>query len=979
MEVTGMTVSGRHGQVPVTVITDSANEVDVGAGGGSDATAVSYVAFRFPDGTAGNVWYCRKDKEQANFFVRTKENPQDNIDSLSKLPVGSIFTVKKGFRLDEVSALKEEVSFIFRGTEWEEYVPATEFTVDSAVELLSGGTAQINVTTTPANATDLVTYTVATGADVIEVSASGLITSTKTGTATVTVKVGALAVQTVNVTVTSAAAATGIEVTGEIEVWQYDDIKNANITGLVGKYVIGANKYDMAIDKSMIPALQNVNTDTAGKVPVKVQTKPGSTLLEATVQVNVKKSDVLSVVSSAYDSGAIAIVFTGSKATIEMTAGNPNLTPEGAEILNRMRPYVQANLASDTANNLQLAMQFNYSNGSNRTVNLYWQPGGQGVASYTKGDIVTLKKGFPILASERLTQDISFIFNGSQWVQLIEPTAVAVTEKPQTLYLNVTHKLQVVTTPANANGILTFESSNPDFASVDENGVITPKQKTNDTTQSVTVTVRYKGGISDTVTFTVTDAPVVKGIVIEDKIPAYYVPVSTQDNPTSLFGEGFTLKYHFTYEGLEEVGPSTDVTTAMLGDFDYTQTGDRPLTVSVEVGDDVFTDTVTIHVYEVKTLRWWQDLGVDGYGDDRNKPGQFNGNMLVTARNYSSSGANITGQDNVDTGLAELKKMFAYITYTTKTGEVYTQENEKLGGWLLGSTILINAGGKGFTGAPENGYQLGDKVKFGAGMPLYGWSGELFATEHDSHMPKAGTGCMYVIGRLDADYTYFCYDQNDTYSLWHPYVEYTDFTVRDSITISVEGVGTLGATFTSASGDEVTTGTFTYSSSDPSVVTVNSTGNLVGVSKGTATITVTAVPIEASGYQKTLPSKTVTVEVKKGIASIEGVFTVKPGAAFDPAAHKIKVTYTDGSTEEIALNDERVQAEEVDTSVAGESAYKIIVTIDGVTKRGTFTVAVKEDDGCGCGGRAAAGSIALGGLGLLCGAAVLVSRRKKQA
>lgn len=980
MQVTGMTVSGRHRQVPVTVITDSANAVDVGAAGGSDAVAVSYAAFRFPDGTPGDVWYCRKDKEQANFFVRTKENAADNIDTVAKLPIGSIFTAKRGFRLDTVSALKEEVSFIFRGTEWEKYVPATEFTADSAVELLSGGTAQIGVTTTPADATDLVTYTVTSGADVIEVSASGLITSKKTGTATVSVKVGALTAQTVNVTVTSAAAATGIEVTGEIEVWQYDDIKNADISKLAGKYVIGANKYDMAIEKSMIPALQSVNTDTAGKVPVQVQTQPGDTLLEATVQVNVKASKALSVVNSGCSNGNVLWVMFDSTDS-EYNFNDPYAPPADTNtILQNMAPFVVANLKTANGATPTLAMQLNYITAqNNRTVNLYWNSG----IAHTRGDVVTLKKGFPAVAtatvSERLTQDITFVFNGEQWVELIEPTAVTITEKPTTLYLNVTHKLQIATTPANANGVLTFESSNPDYVTVSDDGVITPKQKTDATTQTVTVTVKYKG-LSDSIAFAITDAPVVTGIVVEDKIPAYYVPVSKTDAPTSLFGEGFTLKYHYTYEGTEAIGPSTDVTPEMLGTFDYTQTGDRPLTVSVTVGDDVFTDTVMIRVYEVKTLSWWQDLGVDGYGDDRNKPNQYNGCMLITARNYSSSGANITGQD-VDTGVKELNKMLEYVTYTTKAGEVYTAENKKIGGWLLGSTILINANGKGFTGAPENGYQLGDKVTFREGMPLYGWSGELYTTEHDSHTPKAGTGCMYVIGRLDADYTYFCYEQNDTYSLWSEYIEYSDFTVSGSVTISVEGTGSLNAALVTADArsPKKDTGVFRYVSSDTSVVTVNDTGNLVGVKEGTATVTVTVVPFEASGYQKELPAKTVNVTVKKGIASIEGAFTVKPGAVFDPAAHKIKVTYTDGSSEEIALNDDRVQAEDVNTSEVGENVYKIIVTIDGVTKRGTFTVAVKEDEGCGCGGSAAAGSIAFGGTALVLALAAVAIRKKRKA
>lgn len=978
MHVTGMTVESRHGQTPFCIHTDSANTVDVTANGGSDDIAVKYTAFVFPDGTPGTVWYCRKDKEQANMFVRPKDNPGGTIAmaEINQL-VGARFTVKRGFRLDEVSALKEDVTFVYKASGWKKLVPATAINVadENNLSLNNGATLQLNVTLTPADSSDDIVYTALDNG--VAVSASGLVTGKAVGTSQVKITAGS-AEKTVSITVKTPPTIESISVNGTLEIYQYVPIatlsgSDSAIGALEGVYHYSDETTDtFAVTKEMLGGWDAVNTDVAGDYTVKM-TKDGK---ETNVTVTVKASCTLTVAGSGASDATgggsknvMWITFAGSQSELNFNdAWNPpsNLT----EIVANMVPYVQTDLANGAAGSLTFAMQLNYiPSAGKRTVNLYWQLSGN-LVNFTRGDTVTLKKGYPALAtateSERIAQDITFVFDGKEWVQLVEPTSLSITNKETKLFINVPHTLQITTDPADATGVLSFESSHPEYATVSDTGVVTPKKLTDGTVAKVTVTVRYKD-LFDTIEFTIENEPVKTGIEIEDEIPLYYVPLN------SSFSEvGYELYYHFVYDD-GKIGSSYSVKAEEIGedDFDFTQEGDRPLTITVEG----FTDTIMVHVYEVKKLVKWQDLGVDGYGDDRNQAGQWAGSMLITARNYSSSAANITGQV-VDIGLKELGKMFDYVTYTTADGQnVYTRENGKLGGWLLGSTILINVNGKGFTGAPENGYQLGDKIKFAKGMPLYGWSGELDPTlnPNDVSTPKAGTGCMYVIGVLENDLVYYCYDQNDTYSMWTPYVEYTDFTVRSSISITVEGVGSLGATFTPA---DATTGYFTYVSSDTSVVTVNESGNLVGVKEGTATITVTAHPIEASGYEKEPSSKTVAVTVKKGIAKVSGNFTVKKGAAFEKGNYKITVEYTDGTSEEIALDDDRVLAEDVDTSVVGESSYIVMVTVDGTSKRGTFTVNVKKG---GCGSYLTGGSIALFGSGIVCALAAVIVRKKKQS
>lgn len=921
-----------------------------------------YVSMAFPNGAPAVSWYCRVNRDEARFFVYNQEK-SGNI-GIGGIPVGSQFKIKAGFRLDEVSALKEDVTFVYKSSGWMKLVPATEMTVanENNLSLNNGATLQLKVTLAPADSSDDIVYeALDTG---VSVSASGLVTGKAVGTSQVKITAGSIE-KTVSITVKTPPTIESISVNGTLEMYQYARItelsgSDSAIGALEGVYHYSDETTDkFPITKDMLSGWDKVNPDVAGNYTVKL-TKD---TYQTDVTVTVKPSTVLTVKGSGHSMGAFWVMFAGSKSTVDYRPGT-SIDAESAATLENIRPYVQANLASAGSAALTLAMQANYSAGADRTINLYWQPGGAGVASYTKGDIVTLKKGFSILENERLAADVQFVFDGEQWVKLVEPTSLSISNKESTLFLNVTHTLQIATAPEGANGVLTFESDHPEYATVSETGVITPKKLTDGTVAKVTVTVRYKD-LSDSFEFTIENEPVKTGIEIEDKIPMYYVPKGS-----SFTEAGFELYYHFVYDNGKSGSFSVNAEQLNEDAFDFDTVGDRELTITVET----FTATVTVHVYELKSIGWWQALGVDGYGDDRNQAGQFNGSMLVTARNYSSSAANITGQ-KVNIGVKEINKMFEYVTYTTADGTEYTSANQKLGGWLLGSTILINVNGKGFTGAPENGYMLGDKIKFAKGMPLYGWSGELDPTidPNDVSTPKAGTGCMYVIGVLEDDFTYFCYDQNDTYSMWTPYVEYTDFTVRSSISITVEGVGSLGATFTPA---DATTGYFTYVSSDTSVVTVNESGNLVGVKEGTATITVTSHPVEASGYEKEPSSKTVSVTVKKGIAKVSGSFTVNKSAAFEKGNYKIKVEYTDGTVEEIALDDDRVLAEDVDTSVVGESNYVVMVTIDGASKRGTFTVNVQSG---GCGSYLTGGSIALLGTGLALALAAVVIRKKKQS
>ena len=352
--------------------------------------------------------------------------------------------------------------------------------------------------------------------------------------------------------------------------------------------------------------------------------------------------------------------------------------------------------------------------------------------------------------------------------------------------------------------------------------------------------------------------------------------------------------------------------------------------------DNEFETEITVVVYEYKQVGLFNSIGVSGYDidDDRNPgEGTWNGHMMIGLSSYSTNTTNLLSQN-------ELNTIASYIEYTTADGKVYkgSGEDKRIGVWQISTNMLVmikpdgattNMGYssedhyKGTTYAPI--YKLGDKITFKQGMPIYAWIGNKSV---DPNRPIEGEGYLIVEGYLDADYTYYCYEEDGTKSLWQLYKEYTDFKLSESMTITAGGTASVGAVRVPS---DATLGTFSYESSDSSIVTVTQQGNMIGMKVGTATITV----------------KTMTVTVKRGISKVEGSIEVKVGSTFDPSAYEITVTFTDGSTETIKLSDERVVISgTIDTSATGEQTYSIAVTIDGETKRGQLTVNVTNGGGC---------------------------------
>lgn len=609
-----------------------------------------------------------------------------------------------------------------------------------------------------------------------------------------------------------------------------------------------------------------------------------------------------------------------------------------------------------------------------------------GVSTVKVGDTLTIKKGLPGINGERLAKTVTYVYNGGKFVELVEPETFELAETSTTVFVGVTRQI-VVKDDEKVTAVYTYVSDHPEIASVNEYGVITGVKE-----GTAKITVSYKG-VSKEMTVTVKPEPEKTGIDIVSKIEEYYVPVSTTEAPTSFAGMGYTLKARYVYEG-GEYGEEFDITEDQIGEIDYTTAGKYNLTITV----GTFKATVTVIVYEYKEITSFNTLGVSGYdiNDDRNAAGTWNGHMIISTSNVSTSVGNLLST-------ASCEEMSEYIVYNTADGKTYygkadadNEIEDRIGLWQLGTNLLVMIKPEGATANIGYGledhwktdaqhpyvpiYKLGDKITFKKGMPLYAWKGAV-----DGSKPVEGAGCLIVEGYVKEDIVYFCYEDNGTSSLWMIYKEYTDFTVTAEKTMALGSASPAGAVKVPA---DATTGTFTYVSSDPSVVSVTKDGNMLAEKVGTAIITVTLTGgKDADGNYLDPIVKTIKVTVKNGIKSISGKITVEKGSTVNLGDYEITVKYSDGTEVKVKLNDERVVIEDIDTSVVGTTTANVRFDDGNEQKRGTITVEVVEkteptpsESNSGSGSKGCFGSI--GGLGVLGGltaiaAAVVITKKKR--
>ncbi len=888
------------------------------------------------------------------------------FDNTAFYTPGDTVTVKEGLRFLRGERINETVKFMYRGgdvadkTNWVKITePAGEFAVENENDLkvTEGRTIQINVT----GADDATKIFIAND-DGITVSDTGLVTGVKAGTSKLTLYVGS---QKKELTITvNSATVSSVSVTGEIEVWQYADLDlEADISKLVGKFTVGSDtaEEELTISKSML-SFNGVSTDKAGNTQKAILSYGGKT---AEVTVNVKASKTFKITSVVEPQGWIHLLLSFNSET-----------PFDATKADSMIKYMEMHKQS-VPDKTKISLHTGNFTGPRFFVGEY-------ADKWTLGDTATFKKGMPLADNERLAESVTYVYssvgeNGKPvWEILVEPESFELDTLPEFLYANTTHQI-VVLDDENVTAVYKFESSDTDYVSVDVFGVLTARAAT-PADKTVKITVSYKE-LKKEFTLTVKPEQQKSALELEGAYSKYLVPVGS-----SFASAGYKLTAHYVYaDGSNGVSFELGA-DAFDENFDYNTKGERTLTITDPVSK--LTATVQVEVYEITAAQKFNSIGVAGYAifDNRNPgEGTWNGNMMIGAGSYTPNNKNALGG-------AQCDDMKSYVTYTSADGN----SEHDVGLWMLGGNILIFIDGHSFApstkykfepgkcpcGTDEEKlkdcphyvdddefgqiYMLGDKITFAKGMPLYAWH-KLSEGEND--------GYWYVCARMDDDYTYYCHEQDDVKSLWQYYKEYTDFTVVETMTITAGMAQPLGA---KRIPEDATTGVFTYVSEKPDVVTINASGTMVGLSVGQSKILVKLVGgKDENGNPLEEIVREVLVTVKRGISKIEGNFTLNKGSSLDLSSMKLTVHFSDGTTEQIALSDERVTVEDISTSELGETSYNVSVTVDGETRRGTITVnVVNKKSGCGCKSQAASvGSIALAIAAI--GLALIISLRRK--
>ena len=559
---------------------------------------------------------------------------------------------------------------------------------------------------------------------------------------------------------------------------------------------------------------------------------------------------------------------------------------------------------------------------------------------FKTGDIITLKQHMPMYdytgdssssthqidylgrfqQSFRLAEDLKFVYNGFNFVAFTaHPDGFEITNEGNDALIMVGSVLKIKynVTPEGAYGTPIFTSSNPEIATVDEYGNVYGL-----TEGEVTITA-VLNEFEDSITLEVLPASPLAGVEVENDRDYYVLKGETLDLSklrgvpvfeNGLKGQSFALN--------EE---NTTVT------LDSSTVGKTMATLEVEIEDEVYTTTAKVVIYEHIEQLISDVLIVDW----------FDGHLFVSFQNTAANFANFTDQS--------LQNVLNHLTYQREDGTSVTIK----GYYLLGYNYVLFI-------EPEKDFREGDILTVKQGLPLYHWTGSV---DEERNIIN-GTGYLIIDGYVLKDYRYRFDGQQ-----WHFYKEYEDITAtKQQITMLINATENVGVVRVPS---DATTGTFTYESSDTSVVTVSEAGVLFGVAEGTATITVTL-----DGGIAGLKTITVEVTVEDGIIGLKfnpSTINIKVGEDISFKGVKANLLYASGTLgDEVSLENATVSG--YDKNKETTQNVTVAVMIDDVLYTGTLQVKRNVEEGCGgCKGSAsAAGSVTLI---LLAGMVALLKKR----
>jgi len=862
---------------------------------------------------------------------------------------GWTLTIKQGFRVIRTDngtkydfAVGTEKTFIFLGSEseggyWTAYVAPTDLSVDdNAVDIQVGGANhQIVPTITPIGSNAVILYESANSA-VATVSASGVISPVAEGSTTVTVYVGNQSeVITVNVAAASAPQTDIVITTPDKTIHTYKgyDYDLSLLTALEyyegggtgAAIVITAEKISGSFDKNTVGEYTLTLTDGAfsDTFTVVVEELPAIEPLGSTPGNHFGNNSGW---------GNFYTVFN---------------SPDISHYLNLHEEALQQVLDHVTVAGRHDVISSIKNLGGGR-YEFWFAPGfvlhagdkvvlqaGMGLWQYEGGSIDGGHEGsggeFVVIGE--LKSDVTYVYNGSTWeVWTADPTDFSLTSDVSFVSIGATLTLEWAVTPVGTYGTPVFASSDDSIASVNEFGVVTGHLE-----GVVTITATI-GAVEKTMEITVNPALAVEGIELLDTYNVYYVPLNA-----AAFTPVFTSARLIFVGGSFSPAFTISAEDYVVSALNTAVAGDLELTVTITYNEIEYETTIPVRVYEYVNQRVTEVAIVDW----------FIYSVFIQMPNTSANEANITNG-------ALMPGTLEHLIYERADGTEITMQ----GFYMLGANLAIFPSFLYDNGTPiitaENYHEYyleGDMITLEEGMPIYRWTGGMIATETDNHAMDPGTGEVVVDGYI-AETVRYRYNGN----VWGIYVEYEDIEADDT-TIDMQ-IGQNRTTGISRVPENATTGTFTYESSDDTIVTVTENGILQALKAGVATITVTLSDASRPNDTKTV---TLTVTVSDYIDGIrfDGPAEVKQGKELDLSDLAAKVLWKSGTLgADVDLSDAVLVG--LDTSVLGEQNVVVRVMIGGVQYSGQLVVnVVKDNVGVKIAIGSAIGAVVIGAAALL--------------
>lgn len=584
------------------------------------------------------------------------------------------------------------------------------------------------------------------------------------------------------------------------------------------------------------------------------------------------------------------------------------------------------------------------------------------------GDVITLNKGLKIYQYSGTTnggthddngdgkfipigifdKEYKYVFDGTGWhIYQGEPTQFELSVESLLMSVGQETKLEYKIGPDGTYGTPTFEVENPEIVSVSIDG------KVRGLKEGSTIIKATLGKTEKVINVTIEAEKDIKGIEIVGT-PHYYSILVNSDakkfNPT-------LEKARLIYVDDTKSGEFS-LTNEMykIGEFSTKVEGDVDIPINVTYRDKTYNTSLKAKVYSYYDQKPSEVAIVDW----------FHYGVFIQFPNTCTNGVNLTTNE-------EVLKYLDMIHYTRADGS----EVKLTTAYELATNIAIfpeflfddenhfivnseNYNKEGF-------YEKGDMITIDAETPVYKWTGD----KEGKNAPVPGTGEVIIEGFVKEKLQYKYNGQ-----IWQTWIEYEDIKLnKTEMTLEFGKTATVPVTRDPIN---ATQGSFSYKSSNESVVTVSQNGVMKAVGVGEANIEVT---LSDEDYPDKTKKATLKVKVEDAIKGFdfknEQPLEVKAGTTKEQLTEMLTGTWKyasgkDGSTVDFT----GAVITGYDPEKIGEQNLTVTVENNGkFTTKLTVNVISAGLEGWQVG--AIVGGVA-GGAALIGGAAAVVIIKKKK-